>query len=374
MLSANSVVGNVIPSRDCRSAALHCRCKRKATGDSWRARWAPDSGWSAPWWMRTYGRNVSNRNLPPADAAASFTAAQDHRLAGGARALLLPRSALHQSGNHHRRRTARASIAIPMADSITTWRMAMLASTTHGALGSATSSLKVFQDFFVDLDLPVTLTQGDRVSIPVAVYNYSGARGDVSLKLQPDDWFSLVDDGAEKSVAVESGPRGRFAVHARGQAHRQIQAHALARTWTGDGESRGHRGPRNRSHSQRPRAEPRLQRTPGNRRAARVEFPGQRHSRRQQDLRPPLSRPAEPGHRRHGQHPAHARRLLRADLVQHLSQRAGARLHEAHQEADAGSPRQGRRLTSPTAISACSPSKCPAADSPGSARRRPTRS
>jgi A-macroglobulin complement component/carboxypeptidase family protein/alpha-2-macroglobulin family protein/MG2 domain-containing protein/A-macroglobulin receptor/macroglobulin-like protein len=101
-----------------------------------------------------------------------------------------------------------ASITIPMADSITTWRMAMLASTTHGALGSATSSLKVFQDFFVDLDLPVTLTQGDRVSIPVAVYNYSGARGDVSLKLQPEDWFSLVDDAAEKSVTVDSARVG----------------------------------------------------------------------------------------------------------------------------------------------------------------------
>ncbi len=73
-----------------------------------------------------------------------------------------------------------ASIVIPMADSITTWRMAMIASTPHGALGSGTSSLKVFQDFFVDLDLPVTLTQGDRVSIPVAIYNYSGARGEVN--------------------------------------------------------------------------------------------------------------------------------------------------------------------------------------------------
>jgi uncharacterized protein YfaS (alpha-2-macroglobulin family) len=101
-----------------------------------------------------------------------------------------------------------ASITIPLADSITTWRMAMLASTTHGALGSATSSLKVFQDFFVDLDLPVTLTQGDRVSIPVAVYNYSGARGDVSLKLQSDDWFSLVDDVSDKSVAVDSARVG----------------------------------------------------------------------------------------------------------------------------------------------------------------------
>ncbi|MGA7472249.1 MAG: alpha-2-macroglobulin family protein, partial [Candidatus Sulfotelmatobacter sp.] len=101
-----------------------------------------------------------------------------------------------------------ASITIPIADSITTWRMAMLASTTHGALGSATSSLKVFQDFFVDLDLPVTLTQGDRVSIPVAVYNYSGARGDVSLKLQRDEWFSLVDDVPEKSVTVDSSRVG----------------------------------------------------------------------------------------------------------------------------------------------------------------------
>jgi uncharacterized protein YfaS (alpha-2-macroglobulin family) len=101
-----------------------------------------------------------------------------------------------------------ASITIPLADSITTWRMAMMASTAHGALGSGTSSIKVFQDFFVDLDLPVTLTQGDRVSIPVAVYNYSGAAGDVNLQLQADDWFSLVDDVAEKNVTVESARVG----------------------------------------------------------------------------------------------------------------------------------------------------------------------
>jgi len=101
-----------------------------------------------------------------------------------------------------------ASITIPLADSITTWRMAMVASTTHGALGSGASSLKVFQDFFVDLDLPVTLTQGDRVSIPVAVYNYSGARGDVRLELKKEDWFALIEDNAGKSVAVDSGRVG----------------------------------------------------------------------------------------------------------------------------------------------------------------------
>ncbi len=110
-----------------------------------------------------------------------------------------------------------ASIAIPLADSITTWRMAMMASTMHGALGSAVSSLKVFQDFFVDLDLPVTLTQGDRVSVPVAVYNYSAARGDVRLELKTEDWFALVDDAPGKTVAVDSGRVGasQFTLEAR---------------------------------------------------------------------------------------------------------------------------------------------------------------
>lgn len=98
-----------------------------------------------------------------------------------------------------------ATIRIPLADSITTWRMAMFASTTSGALGTAVSSLKVFQDFFVDLDLPVTLTQGDRISIPVAVYNYSGQRGDVSLSLHPAEWYSLAGDTPEKSISVDGG-------------------------------------------------------------------------------------------------------------------------------------------------------------------------
>src|SRR5260370_7562280 len=86
--------------------------------------------------------------------------------------------------------------------------MAILASTPSGALGTGTSGLKVFQDFFVDLDLPVTLTQGDRVSIPVAVYNYSGGPGQVSLKLQPETWFSLDNDSSDKTVSVESGRVG----------------------------------------------------------------------------------------------------------------------------------------------------------------------
>lgn len=97
-----------------------------------------------------------------------------------------------------------AEISVPLADNITTWRMSMIASTERGTLGTATSSLKVFQDFFVDLDLPVVLTEGDQVSLPVAIYNYTDANGEVRLKLKDEDWFRLVDDSVEKSVNVDA--------------------------------------------------------------------------------------------------------------------------------------------------------------------------
>lgn len=84
-----------------------------------------------------------------------------------------------------------AEVRVPMADSITTWRLSMLASGLGGQMGSATAPIKVFQDFFVDLDLPVALTQHDSVEIPVTVYNYLPQAQDVTLTLAPQPWFVL---------------------------------------------------------------------------------------------------------------------------------------------------------------------------------------
>ncbi len=101
-----------------------------------------------------------------------------------------------------------ATIEVPVADSITTWRMAMVASTARGALGSGTGALKVFQDFFADINLPVTLTEGDRVTLPVALYNYTSMTNEVSATLEPGDWYQLENDGMEKHVKVDSGRVG----------------------------------------------------------------------------------------------------------------------------------------------------------------------
>jgi uncharacterized protein YfaS (alpha-2-macroglobulin family) len=95
-----------------------------------------------------------------------------------------------------------AILDVPMADSITDWRVSITASSESGALGSTTASVRVFQDFFVDLDLPVALTMGDEVSVPVAVYNYLPQAQDVRLELQQSAWFSAVES-ASMTVSVK---------------------------------------------------------------------------------------------------------------------------------------------------------------------------
>lgn len=98
----------------------------------------------------------------------------------------------------------RASLAVGLADSITTWRMTAMASSASGALGSTEKPLRVFQEFFVDIDLPVFLTQNDRVSIPVVLYNYLDHAQDVRLVFETADWFALEGD-AEVTMTMAAG-------------------------------------------------------------------------------------------------------------------------------------------------------------------------
>jgi uncharacterized protein YfaS (alpha-2-macroglobulin family) len=94
-----------------------------------------------------------------------------------------------------------ASLDVPMADSITTWRVTALASTQDGKLGFSNAALRAFQDFFVDIDLPVALTQNDEVAIPIAVYNYLPESQNVRLEVKQDAWFEL-QDKPEKTLTI----------------------------------------------------------------------------------------------------------------------------------------------------------------------------
>ena len=98
----------------------------------------------------------------------------------------------------------RAELPVNFADSITTWRLSASASSKGGALGGVSAPLRVFQDFFVDIDLPVALTQNDEVAFPVAVYNYLKEPQTLKLELQAEPWFELTDNlGFSRSLDLK---------------------------------------------------------------------------------------------------------------------------------------------------------------------------
>lgn len=87
----------------------------------------------------------------------------------------------------------KASLSLTMPDAITTWRITAFASSQKGDLGSILSQLKVFQEFFVDIDLPVALTEGDEISIPIAIYNYLPREQEIRIVLQEEEWFDILE-------------------------------------------------------------------------------------------------------------------------------------------------------------------------------------
>jgi type II secretory pathway pseudopilin PulG len=129
--------------------------------------------------------------------------------------------------------TGQASLDVPLADSITTWRLTASAVTADGRLGSNQSSIRVFQPFFVDLNLPVALTRGDEVAVPAIVYNYLTEPQQVDLTADKAGWFVLLDDPV-KHIDLKPGEvrSTEFRLRATkvGKHHLQVTArgHGLA--------------------------------------------------------------------------------------------------------------------------------------------------
>ena len=97
----------------------------------------------------------------------------------------------------------KANISLTMADSITEWRVSTLANSAVGALGSSASGVTVFQEFFVDVDFPPTLTRGDEVTFPIAIYNYLETAQVVQIGVEQQPWFALAGPA---TASVTLGP------------------------------------------------------------------------------------------------------------------------------------------------------------------------
>ena len=99
-----------------------------------------------------------------------------------------------------------ATVTIPLADNITSWRVAMIANSSDGLLGGGTGNITVFQDFFVDVDLPKKLTVDDRLDLPVGIYNFSEVDQTISVVLAQEEWFEVLVPGDEsQAVTIPAG-------------------------------------------------------------------------------------------------------------------------------------------------------------------------
>ncbi|MGJ5817077.1 MG2 domain-containing protein [Paludibaculum fermentans] len=109
-----------------------------------------------------------------------------------------------------------ASIQFPLADSVTTWKIAAIASTLDGRQVEAESDLRVFQPFFLDFDPPLVLTQGDRVRMPVAVRNYLDRALPVDLVLEANDWSRFQGKGKlELTIPPNTTDQQHFDIEAK---------------------------------------------------------------------------------------------------------------------------------------------------------------
>jgi CD109 antigen len=85
----------------------------------------------------------------------------------------------------------RISVSLNAPDSITTWRLHAVSSSPEG-FGMAETNLKVFQDFFVEPDLPYAVTRGEEFPVTIQIYNYLDTEQQVSVTLNTTDWFDII--------------------------------------------------------------------------------------------------------------------------------------------------------------------------------------
>ena len=94
-----------------------------------------------------------------------------------------------------------ASLTAEAPDSITTWMLRAVGLSKEHGLGITETQLRVFQPFFLQVDLPPTAIRGEEFSVKVALHNYLDSSQEFLVELEESDRFTLLDDAA-KTVTV----------------------------------------------------------------------------------------------------------------------------------------------------------------------------
>jgi CD109 antigen len=90
-----------------------------------------------------------------------------------------------------------ASLEVEAPDSITTWDLRAVAVSPDKGLGISESSLRVFQPFFLQADLPYSSIRGEEFPVKIALYNYLDSEQKIQVDLESGEWFDLLDDSSQ---------------------------------------------------------------------------------------------------------------------------------------------------------------------------------
>ena len=107
-----------------------------------------------------------------------------------------------------------ATLSAEAPDSITTWMLRSVALSKEHGLGIAEAELRVFQPFFIQVDLPYSAVRGEEFPVEVALYNYLDSPQQISVEIVDSDTFELLDDSV-KTVSVGANDLGRAAFMVR---------------------------------------------------------------------------------------------------------------------------------------------------------------
>ena len=99
------------------------------------------------------------------------------------------------------------TVGVTAPDSITTWKLRAVGMSREHGLGISEAELTVFQEFFLQVDLPFSAVRGEEFPVRVALYNYLDTPQEIFVDLEPTDDFELLDE-AQKVVTVPGNDIG----------------------------------------------------------------------------------------------------------------------------------------------------------------------
>ncbi|MEW5804453.1 MAG: alpha-2-macroglobulin family protein [bacterium] len=101
----------------------------------------------------------------------------------------------------------RASLKAQAPDSITTWMLHSVALSPDRGFGISDDSVRVFQSFFITIDLPYSAIRGEEFPVMVSIYNYLNEKQRVTVEIEPNEWFDLLDQ-TQKTIEIKANDLG----------------------------------------------------------------------------------------------------------------------------------------------------------------------